>query len=245
MTDLLRPAGPTPSLHVRPPIGPTRAVILFCYGGKAKSHQRSRTWHLSALRLLPFARAAHRTGESAGVAVGMLRYRYRGWNGAEQSPVADARWALAEIRHRYGGVPVVLVGHSLGGRTVLHAADDHAVVGVVGLAPWCEPNESVAAVRGRRVYILHGTRDRWTDPAASLDFARRAQPIASVVRWLEVRGVGHFMLRRVSVWQGLTTGFALGMLLDHLPAGSLDQSVADAATNTGYRDGDDALRLVV
>lgn len=241
MTNSDGPRGPKPSVHIRPSVGATRAVVLFCYGGKATSHQRSRAWHLSALRLLPFARAVHRAGKSAGVAVWTLGYRYRGWNGAEESPVADGRWALEEIRRVHGDVPVVLVGHSLGGRTVLHIADDPAVAGVVALAPWCEPNESVAAVRARRVYILHGTRDRWTSPAASLDFARRAEPIAALVRWLEVRGVGHFMLRRVSVWQGLTTGFTLDML----PASSLDQSIAGTGTNTGYQHGDDVLRLVV
>lgn len=236
---------PKASVLVRAAPGPTRAVVLVCYGGQATSQMRSRWWHVSALRMIPFARALQRAGASAGVAVWTLGYRYRGWNGAERSPVADARWALAEVRHRHGDVPVVLVGHSMGGRTVLHAADDAAVVGVVALAPWCEPDEPVSAVRGRTVYVLHGTRDRWTDPAGSLSFARRAAPIATLVRWLEVRGVGHFMLRRLSVWQSLTTGLALSLLLDHLPAGSLDQSVAETGTNIGHQAGDDSLRQVI
>lgn len=236
---------PRPSVHVRPAVGHTRAVVLVCHGGKATSHQAASPWHLSALRLRPFARAIQRAGESAGVAVWTLTYRFRGWNGAEQSPVPDARWAIGQIREQHPDVPVVLVGHSLGGRTILHVADEPEVVGVVALAPWCDPDEPVIGVRDREVSILHGTRDRWTDPANSLAFARRAEPLARCVRYLSVRGVGHFMLRRISTWQGLTTGFALSMLLEHLPAGTVDQSVAYTQTNVGRPADGDTLRLVI
>ena len=47
----------------------------------------------------------------------LLRYARRGWNGGTtRSPVPDARWALDQVRAAYGDVPVVLVGHSMGGR---------------------------------------------------------------------------------------------------------------------------------
>ena len=48
--------------------------------------------------------------------VGQVRYRYRGWNGVDADPVADVRQALDELADLVGEVPVVLVGHSMGGR---------------------------------------------------------------------------------------------------------------------------------
>jgi len=197
----------TPSITVRPADGETTTVVLLLPGGKAESHAPARSRQLSAVRMVPFARALHRTGRDRGTAVWTLRYRYRGWNGAEASPVADARWALDEIRRRHGDLPVALVGHALGGRAALRVADDRSVHAVVALAPWLPTNEPVEAVRGRRVLIMHGTDDRWTDPRGSLLFARRAQPLARLLRRVEVRGVGHSMLRRSALWRGLTTYF--------------------------------------
>ena len=114
----------------------------------------------------------------AGVPAYRLRYRFRGWNadGATPDPVSDARWALDEIRRRHGDdVPIVLVGHSMGGRTALWVAGDAQVAGVVALAPWCEAGDPVDQLAGRDVLIAHGTRDRITSPSGSLGYARRAR----------------------------------------------------------------------
>ncbi|MDT7650888.1 MAG: hypothetical protein QOI36_2294, partial [Pseudonocardiales bacterium] len=90
---------------------------------------------LAEMFLWPLALRIARRGRRHGVAGHVLRYRYRGWNGERADPVTDARWALAEVRRRYGPVPVGLVGHSLGGRVAVHVADDASVTGVVLLAP--------------------------------------------------------------------------------------------------------------
>jgi dienelactone hydrolase len=168
--------------------------------------------------MIPFASALERAG--SGLEVWTLRYRYRGWNGAQASPVADARWALDEVRRRHGSLPIALVGHSMGGRTALRVADDPDVRGVVALAPWLPPDEPVEAIRDRRLLIAHGTRDRWTDPRGSLAYARRAEPLATEVRHVQIRGVGHPMLRRMSLWHGLTTFHTLETLSDRTAAGS-------------------------
>ena len=39
-----------------------------------------------------------------------------GWNGPEASPVRDVNELLNELAGRFGRIPVVLVGHSMGGR---------------------------------------------------------------------------------------------------------------------------------
>jgi dienelactone hydrolase len=208
--------GVDPAVVVRAARGDTRAVVLVLYGGKADSSERSRPWHLSAVRMWPFARQISRRLARDGVAVWTLRYRVRGWNGAEASPVADARWALDEIRARHGHVPVVLVGHSMGGRTALRVADDPQVVGIVALAPWLPAGEPRVRLGVRRLLIVHGTVDRWTDPNASQAYVEVARAAGTPAHWIPMRGHGHFMLRERGTWRRLTTQFVAEVLGDVL-----------------------------
>ncbi len=194
------------TVRVRRAVGTTRAVVIVLGGGQVESRAAASPRQASALRMIPFARSLHRAGAENGVAVWTLHYRFRGWNGSEQSPLADARWALDEVRRRHGDVPVVLVGHSMGGRTALRAAGDTSVRAVVALAPWLPPAEPVDPLRGRSMLILHGTRDRRTDPGASFEFTRRAAIVAAA-HLVEIRGGGHPMIRRAHLWHGLTTWF--------------------------------------
>ncbi|OLR94075.1 alpha/beta hydrolase [Actinokineospora bangkokensis] len=189
-----------------------RGAVLVLHGGRERSRGRVTPLQLAHLRMVPFARDLHRHGARRGVAVHLLQNRYRGWNAPDLDPVQDARWALAELRRLHGRVPVVLVGHSMGGRVALRVADDDDVVAVVGLAPWCEPGEPVTHVAGRALLIAHGDRDRTTDPRLSLDFARRARAVTDRVVRFDVAGDGHAMLRRAGRWTRLTTDFALGAL---------------------------------
>lgn len=209
-------AAAAPTVVVRPATGDTRAVVLLCYGGKATSRSRSRPWHLSAVRLVPFARAIARSGAGEGVATWTLRYGLRGWNDDEASPVPDARWALTEVERRHGPVPVVLVGHSMGGRTALRVAGHPRVVGVIALAPWLSGAEPVGQLDGRRVLVVHGTADRWTSPTESLLFCRRLMDQGVDVHRFELPHLGHFMLRRVALWHGLTALTALRWVADAL-----------------------------
>jgi len=189
--------------------GETLAVALVLHGGRADSYETVSGRHLSPARMLPFARALHRKGGRHGLAVWTLRNRYRGWNGEDMSPVHDARWALAQISQQHPGVPVFLLGHSMGGLTALCVADDPQVQAVVALAPWIDHKTPVQPVAGRRVLIVHGTDDRWTSPAKSLDYARRADGIAASVDYVSLKGAGHFMVRRVGLWNVLANGFVL------------------------------------
>jgi alpha-beta hydrolase superfamily lysophospholipase len=126
--------------------------------------------------------------------------------------VADARWALDDLAARFPGVPVALVGHSMGGRTAIYAADHPSVAAVVGLAPWIEAGDPTDTVAGRRVLIAHGDLDRITSPRASADWARAVAGIAASVSYVRVTGERHAMLRRAKVWTNLTTGYVLGVL---------------------------------
>ena len=67
----------------------------------------------------------------------------------------------------------------------------------------------------------------------TLDLARRAASVTSVRR-VEVKGVGHPMLRRASVWHDLTTQFVLSRLDQSDRADRADQSTGQMGTNHSY-----------
>jgi len=189
-----------------------RAVVLVLHGGQETSTAPAHRFRPAYLRMLPFARDLAWTGRRDRVAAWALRYRYRGWNGPTMDPVADARWALAEIARRHPDAPVMLVGHSMGGRVALRVADDPNVAGVCALAPWTPPEEPVAQLAGRTVLVAHGDQDRVTDPRLSLAYAARAKRVTEAVCRFEVRGDAHAMLRRAREWRQLVRRFSLGVL---------------------------------
>lgn len=180
-----------------------RAVALVLHGGRDASRESSERRGLAYLRMLPVARMLAR----GGVAVYLLRYRYRGWNAPTKDAELDARWALGDIARRWPGVPVVLVGHSMGGRAALGAAGADNVVAVCALAPWVEWSDPVAQLAGRTVLIVHGDRDRWTDPGSSFAYALRAKGVTDRVARFELAWSGHFMFVRVGAWHSLVRRF--------------------------------------
>ena len=200
------------SISVRAAQGGARSVALVLPGGIANSLQPTADRDLARARMRPIAAALHRHGAASGIEVWTLRYEIRGWNGEQMAPVADARWALAEIRHRLGELPVALVGHSMGGRTAMRVADDAAVVGVAALAPWLPDGEPVDAIAGGRALVVHGTLDRVTSPSASRRFAERARAAGATVDYVALRGETHAMLLRARTWHRLATAFVLDVL---------------------------------
>ncbi|QFU88837.1 alpha/beta hydrolase [Amycolatopsis sp. YIM 10] len=192
--------------------GPLRAVVLVLHGGAEHGRATVHPWRLAYLRMVPIAKSLHRATARHGVEVRLLRNRVRGWNAPGLDAVRDARWALDGIRAEHPGVPVVLVGHSMGGRVALRVADDPAVAGVCALAPWTPAGEPVAAVRDRAVLIAHGTKDLITSPADSYTFGSRAETVASRIARFEVSDEGHAMLRRSPVWTRLVCAFTLDTL---------------------------------
>lgn len=201
-----------PFVETVDPPGPVRAVALVLHGGKANGTGVPKNMSLSMLRMRPFKKEIAAGGRTQGVAAWLLHYRVPGWNGAAADPARDARWALKEVRRRHGDVPVVLVGHSMGGRAALRVADDPSVVGVCGLAPWLPAGEPIPRLGDRTVLLAHGDHDRWVSPQASYDYALRAKASTPRVARFVVRGVGHVMLRRAADWQAFVRNAALGML---------------------------------
>lgn len=193
----------------RQPQEPSAAVLLL-HGGRETGLERPGWWNLPALRLRPFSSGLGRALPDAVIA--RARYRHRGWNGERADAAGDARAAVDWLAERYGPLPVVLVGHSMGGRAALAAAGHEAVRGVIGLAPWCPPGEPVEQLAGQRVALLHSDHDRITDPADSWRYLDRAAAAGAVTCGVEIPGSDHAMLRRAAVWHRLTTRLAAQML---------------------------------
>ena len=198
-----------PRLELKIPGRPDRldGIVLLLHGGKATSQAPVRRTSLAAARMRPFATAIARHSGPAAIGAGLLRYRYQGWNEPRADPVQDAFWALEEIGRLYAPAPVVLVGHSMGGRTALRVAGHPTVTAVAALAPWVPEGEPVAQLAGRAVLIAHADDDRVTDPAASHDYAVRAKPIAGRLEHRGFEAGGHAMLRGAAAWHRMVAEF--------------------------------------
>lgn len=167
--------------------------------------------HASWARMWFVACSLHLDAKRNGVAVELLRYQVRGWNaaaGREPAPVRDTRAALDSLRAAHPGVPIVLLGHSMGGRTANVASDDPDVVGVVALAPWFPPGEPV---RTTPLLVLHGGADRWTSAAGSRAHVGQVVAAGGRAAWFPVEG-GHFMLSSLRTWHRFAREGALGLL---------------------------------
>jgi alpha-beta hydrolase superfamily lysophospholipase len=175
-----------------------QGVVLVLHGGKDRSRRPARWRNTAALRMLPFARAAAAAG-GGDLAVVRLLHSVRGWNGPETSPVADAREALQEIRTSYPGIPLGLLGHSMGGRTALYLAEEPDVRVIVCLAPWVERTDRPLGGAGLRVMLAHGTRDRITSPQATRWLAGQLASRGVDVTYRSLPGEGHALLRHP--WQ--------------------------------------------
>lgn len=191
------------------PARPEAAVLVQHGGASRPGSPEVSPAQLSVLRMVPVARRISRAGRGR-LAVHRLINSSRGWDAAH-TPVDDVRWALARLRERHGDQPVVLVGHSLGGRAALLAGGADGVRGVVALNPWVYPDDD-ADLTGRRVLVVHGTDDR----VASLERVRTV--VATLrrrtdVELREVPGGQHAMLRHGRAFEGAAADFAVRTLL--------------------------------
>ena len=163
---------------------------------------------LSLVRMRAIEQFVSAAGAGQGLTTCLLRYRVAGWNGPAADAYADVRWALDRIRQEHGDLPVVLVGHSMGGRAVLRAGGHDGVTAVCALAPWTPPGDPVDQLRGRDVVILHGRGDRWVPARLSKEFAVRAQAAGAHVARFTVAG-GHSMLRGAHRWHAFVRDVVL------------------------------------
>lgn len=207
-----------PDLHRLDAPGGTIGVVLVLHGGQPDSFAAvgddSLSWRRSRWMQEQLAGRAH----AHGLSLWLLRYAQRGWNagaGPVPSPVPDARAALDEVRREHGGLPVVLLGHSMGARTAVAVADDPSVTGVVGLAPWLPADEPVHTLAGKQLALAHGRADKVTSFRATEQFVRRALPVAASAELEDMGRVGHYMLRRRRAWNRFAISRSLAFVQEH------------------------------
>ncbi|CAM5495929.1 hypothetical protein SSPIM334S_07693 [Streptomyces spiroverticillatus] len=188
------------------------AAVLLLHGGRADGLEPPPPLNLPGRRMIPFGRAITRAAGSHPLALRTAVYRHRGWNGTRADPVHDALRALDSLAEDLGPVPVVLVGHSMGGRAALRVAGHPQVTGVVGLAPWCPADEPVDHLAGRDLVLLHGDRDRTTSPRGTRELAARARRAGARTCVVTVEGGDHAMLRRAGEWHTATAAVTTGLL---------------------------------
>ena len=190
-------------LPVRVPASPD-GVVLALHGGASRGDDvRVSPTQLSVVRLIPTALAVARAGRGR-LAVFRLLNSFRGWD-TSHTPVEDADWAIARLRERYAGVPLGLVGHSLGGRAALLAGDAPDVRSVVALNPWVQTTDSVD-LSGRRVLIVHGGQDRVASIAKAQTLARALARTADV-EFVTIQEGRHAMLRHGREFDGRAARF--------------------------------------
>ena len=168
--------------------GAATGVVVVAHGGQESSTAPTAAYQPAVLRMVPVAAAIRHALRGSGAVVRRPRFRLRGWNGAQASPVDDLTETLDEIAAAYGPVPVVLVGHSMGARAAMRAAGHPAVSAVAGLAPWLPPGEPPTGPPMT-------SRARTTPgPLSSAPGRSRRWPLSrcgtAIIRWCAARAYG-------------------------------------------------------
>jgi hypothetical protein len=205
-------------------------IVLVLHGGRENDPSPVRASQLPVLRMIPIARRVAAAGHGRLAVVRVLDV-VRGWNGPDAAPVADTRWAVEQCLERYGDLPVGFIGHSMGGRAAMRAADAPNVRSVVGLAPWLPPGEPTSQLRGRRVLIVHGSADRMTSPDGSAAFARSLAGVAERISYVSVPDEKHAMLRRRDAFDGVAAAFTAATLLGTDSASAGRRTKTDPVAN--------------
>jgi pimeloyl-ACP methyl ester carboxylesterase len=187
--------------------GGARGAVVVAHGGTEVSSEPVTPFDPAVLRVLALALAIRHGLRGSGIVVSQPRYRVRGWNGELASPVPDLTAEVDAIVARFGAIPVVLIGHSMGARAAFRIAGHPAVSAVAGLAPWLPPTEPAGQLAGRRVLLAHGSDDHITRPAETWAYADRARSVTTTAT-IEVLAGEHTMLRRAPLWHRLAVEFS-------------------------------------
>lgn len=162
-----------------------RAVVLMLHGGDPQDNSTAADWR-SWINLEGLQRRIAKKLNDPSLSLWLLKHSIKGgWD--ERDPgrslrVTEARAALDEVEHSLG-VPVILIGHSMGGRTAIHVADHASVLGVIALSPWVGPEVPAAPLRNRYFAATSGnpdvsiSRDGGTPHKKTREFLDRAKSV--------------------------------------------------------------------
>ncbi len=207
--------------------GPPEVLVLVLPGGTDRSYRPFRPWQGSALRMYPFTWSIRlRFGRS--VVVRQVRYRVYGWNGGQASPMPYARAQLDELGRAHPGVPIVVIGHSMGGRAGAQLAADPRVVGLLALAPWWQYADWCHIHDRVRVVAIHGTADERTYPHRTEKGIGELVARGVDAAFIPVHDGDHAMLDHIGLWQRAALEF-VGRFVGY------DATLAPAEATTSSR----------
>ncbi|MFL6106227.1 MAG: alpha/beta hydrolase [Marmoricola sp.] len=204
-------------------------IVVLVHGGASRRGQAMVSpTQLSVLRMIPLARRIARSGKGR-LAVYRLLNTYRGWD-TSHTPVDDVAWAVGEVARRHGAdVPVCLVGHSLGGRAAILAANLPAVRSVVALAAFVYPADTDrSGLRDRQVLFVHGLRDRIAPAGRARQLAQRMSR-DNRVGFIALRRGKHAMLAQHVAFESAADDFVGATLLGRDPGPPVARVLAGAA----------------
>ena len=177
--------------------GPEGADAVVCVNGGQRAHVEG-TWSASLEWLVE--RLAPRL---PALRFAEVRYRVKSWQLLE-SCIQDARAAVHEVE----AARTLLVGFSMGGAVSAVVADEPAVTGVLGLAPWLPDRLPLDTLCGKRLRVLHGGLDRALPgvPGVSAESSRRgferALAAGAEGEYTEIAGALHGLAVRTP-WGGI------------------------------------------
>lgn len=203
-----------------------QGIVLVLHGGGARQADVAVSpTQLSVIRTAPIAARVARTGAGRLSVFRLLNSR-RGWD-PSHAPVQDVDWALGALRERFGhGLPICLIGHSLGGRAALLSAGADGVRSVVALAAWVYPDDGEGLdTSGRRILFVHGDQDRVAKLSNATAVAQAMGRTADV-GFVTVKGGNHAMLRHGGEFERLAADFASVTLLGGEPDGTVARVLA-------------------
>lgn len=196
--------------------GTVDGCALVLHGGtdnRAKAVRPSRRWPSPGTNAERIANGLAKRTRGHGVGVWTLRHRLAGWDRDDKpTPVLEARAAVEAIHEAHPRKPIVLIGHSMGGRTAVSVADGPGVVGVIGLAPWLPESQSAEPMTGKHLRIAHSRLDHECRLASMRDFLTRAELSAASVEIEDMGWDVHYMVREKR-WHDYTANQALSVLV--------------------------------
>jgi predicted esterase len=173
-------------------------VVLVLHGGNERNLHLAHWYDPPVWWLGPIALAV---GRQVGAEVHQLRHRLRGWNETGDAAISDARWAIDKLAPALHGRLLVLLGHSMGGRTAVRVLDRPGVGGAVLLAPWLPPEEPTPTCTDRPLEIVQGSADSECPEPGTRDWLVRAEAAGLIVERRLLPGLGHMMIRGARQWQ--------------------------------------------
>lgn len=191
---------------VRAAVRDPELAVLVLPGGTDFSYRPFSRVQGSALRMYPFT-ASIQMRFGTRVRVRQAQYRVYGWNGGQASPMPHARAALDRLAADYPGVPIAVIGHSMGGRIAAQLGDDERVTDILALAPWWQFADWRQIRDGVRVRAVHGEADTVTRAPRTAKGITELTERGFDARYLSVPDGRHAMLDHIGLWQGCALDF--------------------------------------